>query len=366
MQKRVRVVIVFNEPTIKTTDGIKYVTESGLLKENMTRENVVTLSSEGTIDLSEVGVLDELLVVQSAIQSQGHSALLFNMNGDTQRLIHFLDEERPDLVFNLCESVGKYSIHEMHVAAIYELMGIPYTGAGPLTLGSCLNKARTKEILSYHGIPTPRFRIFSSLPDNQSINGDIRFPVIVKPAHEDASTGIDNDSIVMSVESLIKRVRMIFQKYEQSAIVEEYIEGRELNVAIIGNAPPQVLPISEIDFSGLPQGYPHIVTYSAKWHEGTVEYIGTKGVCPAVLPVSIENKIKDIALRGYTILGCRDYARVDIRMTADWNLYVLEVNPNPDLSPDAGFARSIRGAGMCYEEGIGRIITYALERTSSL
>lgn len=303
MTKKIHVVIVFNEPTIKTTDGRKFVTESGLLKESITRESVVTLGGEGAVDLSEVGVLDELLVVQSAIQSQGHRASLFNMNGNTRRLIHFLDEERPDLVFNLCESVGTFSIHEMHVAGIYELMGIPYTGAGPLTLGLCLNKARTKEILSYHGIPTPGFRIFTSLHDHRRIDGDIRFPVIVKPAHEDASTGIDNDSIVMSIESLLKRVQMIFQKFDQPALVEEYIEGRELNVAIIGNTPPQVLPISEIDFSGLPQGYPHIVTYSAKWHEGTAEYIGTKGVCPADLPASIEIKIKDFALRAYAILG---------------------------------------------------------------
>ncbi len=366
MTKKIHVVIVFNEPTIKTVDGRKYVTDTGLLKENITKANVVTLGTEGAVDLSEVGVLDGLLEVQTAIISQGYTSSLFNMNGNTIRLVRFLDEEHPDLVFNLCESVGSYAIHEMHVAGIYELMGIPYTGAGPMALGSCLNKARTKEILTYHGVPTPRFRIFSLLTERHHINGDIRFPVIVKPAHEDASTGIDNDSIVTNSETLKKRIQLIFQKYDQPALVEEYIEGRELNVAILGNNPPRVLPISEIDFSGLPPGYPHIVTYSAKWHEGTVEYTGTKGLCPADIPPSIEMKIKDLALRAYTVLGCRDYARVDMRMTADGNPYVIEVNPNPDLSSDAGFARSVRGAGMNYEEGIGRIITYVRERTSSL
>jgi len=366
MARKIHVVIVFNEPTIKTTDGRKYVTDSGLLKENITKQNVVTLGSGDAVDLSEVGVLDELLEVQSAIVSQGYTSSLFNMNGDIRRLVRFLDEEHPDLVFNLCESVGTNAIHEMHVAGIYELMGIPYTGAGPMALGSCLNKARAKEILSYHGIPTPRFHIFSFSLERSHFNGGINFPVIVKPANEDASTGIDNNSIVTDTESLKKRIQFIFQKYDQPALVEEYVEGRELNVAIIGNTPPRVLPISEIDFSGLPVGYPHIVTYSAKWHEGTVEYTGTKGVCPADLPPSIEMKIKDMALRAYTILGCRDYARVDMRMTTDGNPFVIEVNPNPDLSSDAGFARSIRGAGMNYEEGIGRIITYVLERTSSL
>ncbi len=365
MAKKLHVVIVFNEPTITTTDGRKYVTESGLLKENMTKANVVTLGGADSVDLSEVGVLDELLMVQSAIQDQGYRASLFNMNGDIPRLIRFLSEEKPDLVFNLCESVGSNSLHEMHVAGIYELMGVPYTGAGPLTLGTCLNKARTKEILSYHDIPTPKFRIVTDPANMPGSQPALRYPVIVKPAHEDASSGIDNASIVFTPKDLKKRVEFITKRYEQPALVEEYIDGRELNVAIIGNAPPEVLPISEIDFSGLPEGYPHIVTYSAKWHEGTAEYTGTKGVCPAKIPVRVEKTVRAIALNAYTLLGCRDYARVDIRLADDGEPYVLEVNPNPDLSSDAGFARSIRTAGMTYEEGIGRIIAHAMERSSS-
>ncbi|HTY36994.1 MAG TPA: ATP-grasp domain-containing protein, partial [Bacteroidota bacterium] len=186
--------------------------------------------------------------------------------------------------------------------------------------------------------------------------------VIVKPSLEDASVGIDNGSIVDSFQALKKRVRFIFQNFDQPALVDEYIEGRELNVAIIGNRRPIVLPISEIDFSGLPDNLPHIVTYAAKWMEGTDEYKGTVGVCPAQLPADIERQAKDVALQAYRVMGCRDYARVDMRLDKNNNLYVIEVNPNPDISDDAGFARSARAYGFSFDEIINKIVEYALER----
>ncbi|MEX0602784.1 MAG: ATP-grasp domain-containing protein, partial [Bacteroidota bacterium] len=157
-------------------------------------------------------------------------------------------------------------------------------------------------------------------------------------------------------------VRVVFQTYDQPALVEEYIEGRELNVAIIGNKRPIILPISEIDFSGLPANYPRIVTYNAKWMQGTHEYVGTVGVCPAPIPAELERKIREIALKAYRVMGVRDYARVDIRLDKESQPFVLEVNPNPDISDDAGFARSAREYGMSFEETITRIVEYALER----
>jgi D-alanine-D-alanine ligase len=144
--------------------------------------------------------------------------------------------------------------------------------------------------------------------------------------------------------------------------VEEYIEGRELNVAIIGNERPTILPISEIDFSKLPPNYPKIVTYNAKWVEGTAEYLGTVGTCPAKLPPEVEERVRDISLQAYKLMEIRDYARVDIRLDASNTPYVLEVNPNPDISRDTGFARSARAAGMTFEDMIAKIIETALER----
>jgi D-alanine-D-alanine ligase and related ATP-grasp enzymes len=186
--------------------------------------------------------------------------------------------------------------------------------------------------------------------------------MIVKPLREDASIGIENSSVVCDIESLRQRVAFVVKTYNQPALVEEYIEGRELNVAIIGNERPTILPISEIDFSKLPPNYPKIVTYNAKWVEGTAEYIGTVGTCPAKLTSGVEQRVRDIARQAYMLMEIRDYARVDIRLNASNTPYVLEVNPNPDISRDTGFARSARAAGMTFEDMLAKIIETALER----
>lgn len=363
MGKKVRIAIIFNEPTVETHAGQKYISETGKLEEFATREQLLAALKPGTVDLSEVGVLEEREHVRKVLQLAGYQTLLFNMNGDIKRLIHFLEENEPDLIFNLCESVGNESIHEMHVAGIYELMGIPYTGASAFVLGTCLHKARVKEILTAHKIPTPRYVVYRNLTELDANGLALNFPLIVKPSREDASIGIDNDSIVDNVAALRKRVRYIFSQYDQPAIAEEYIAGREINVAIIGNKRPIVLPISEIDFSGLPEDYPKIVTYNAKWMQGTPEFIGTVGKCPADLPADVEKKAKEIALKVYRIMGLRDYARVDMRLTKNLTPYVIEVNPNPDISDDAGFARSARAYGFTFEQAICKIVEYALERS---
>jgi len=186
--------------------------------------------------------------------------------------------------------------------------------------------------------------------------------MIVKPAQEDASVGIDDNSVVYNLSDLRKRIRFIHQEFEQPALVEEYIEGRELNAAILGSLKPVVLPISEIDFSGLHDSMHRIVSYAAKWLQGTIEYNGTKGVCPALIPARTEAMIRDIAMRCYHLIGCRDYARVDFRLTKEGEPYVLEVNPNPDISDDAGFARSARAYGLTFPQVIGKIVESALER----
>lgn len=362
MGKKVRVAIIFNEPTVETHAGRKYISETGKLEEFATREQLLAGLKPETIDLSEVGVLEEREHVQKVLQQAGYQTLLFNLNSDIKRLIRFLEEKEPDLIFNLCESVGNESIHEMYVAGIYELMGIPYTGASAFVLGTCLHKARVKEILTAHKIPTPRYVVYRNIADLDANGLSLEFPLIVKPSREDASVGIDNDSVVENAAALRKRVRYIFSQYDQPAIAEEYIVGREVNVAIIGNKRPIVLPISEIDFSGLPEDYPKIVTYNAKWMQGTPEFVGTVGKCPADLPADVEKKVKEIALKVYRMMGLRDYARIDMRLTKNLTPYVIEANPNPDISDDAGFARSARAYGFTFEETICKIVEYALER----
>lgn len=362
MAKKIHVVIVFNEPTVMTDAGRKYISETGHLEQLSTKAQVLAAANAQMIDMSEVGVLEEREHVAGALQQTGYKATLFNMNGDIQRLLDFVNQKQPDVIFNLCESVGNESIHEMHVAGLYELLEVPYTGAPAFALGTCLNKARTKEILTYHGIKTPRFAIYKNIGELTEESLALKFPLIVKPSREDASVGIENASIVEDFAALRKRVRYIFNEYDQPALVEEYISGRELNIGIIGNKRPIVFPISEIDFSGLPTDYPRIVTYNAKWMQGTPEYIGTVGVCPANVGTDLEKRMKEMALKCYRLMGLRDYGRVDIRLDKNNTPYVLEVNPNPDLSDDAGFARSARAYGLSFEDTINKIVEYALER----
>ncbi|MGA3243728.1 MAG: ATP-grasp domain-containing protein [Bacteroidota bacterium] len=363
MAKKIHVAIVFNEPTVETSSGRKFISEMGKIEAGVTRSQVISGNQPLAVDLSEVGVLEERAHVSDALSKNGYKTSLFNMNSDVKRLIQFIEEKDPDLIFNLCESVGDEATHEMFVAGLYELLGVPYTGASAFSLGMCQNKVRTKQVLSFHKIRVPKFALYKNTNEVIEDQFDLKFPVIVKPSHEDASVGIDNGSVVDNFAALKKRVRFIFQNFDQPALVDEYIEGRELNVALIGNRRPIILPISEIDFSGLPSDLPRIVTYAAKWMEGTDEYKGTVGVCPAQLPADVEKQAREIALLAYRIMGCRDYARVDMRLDKNNNLYVIEVNPNPDISDDAGFARSCRAYGFSFDEIINKIVEYALERT---
>jgi D-alanine-D-alanine ligase len=362
MNKKIHVAIVFNEPTITTAGGRKYISESGRIQVSATKTEVLQSTQQEQVDLSEVGVLEERESVQKALQAAGYRCSLFNMNGEIQRLFDFLDDKKPDVIFNLCESVGNESAHEMHVAGLYELMGVPYTGASAFVLGSCLSKVRTKEVLRSYGMPVPRFQVFRNVTALSADDLEISFPAIVKPSQEDASVGIESDSVVDNLAALKRKVRRIFQMYDQPALVEEYVDGRELNVAIIGNKRPIALPISEIDFSKLPSEMPKIVTYRAKWVHGSVEYEGTVGVCPAPLAPETEKQVRDLALKAYRVMGCRDYARIDMRLDRKNNPYVIEVNPNPDISDDAGFARSARAYGLTFDQIVAKIVEYALER----
>lgn len=361
MSKPLHIAIIYNEPTIETENGREFAFTAGV---NHVHSGiwVSAAKADGKIDLSEVGVIEEKEDIQSALRAIGYETSIFNMSDDLDRFLGYIKAMQPDVIFNMVESLGDNAIHEMHVAGIYELLGISYTGSGPWTLGTCLNKARTKEIMLHNGIPTAEFMLVDNADLLTAENFRLSFPIIVKPSAEDASVGIDNRSIVNTFADLKERVEFITNKFQEAALVEEYIEGRELNVAVIGNDPPLVLPISEIDFSGLPDHYPKIVTYDAKWMDGTKEFEGTKGICPAPLPPDVEEEVKRVALRAYKLMGCRDYARVDIRISKNMKPFVLEVNPNPDLSDDAGYFRSARTYGMSYADAIGKIVSFAVER----
>jgi D-alanine-D-alanine ligase len=308
--------------------------------------------------VAEAEVEEQVGAVENALARLGymHRRLPIKEGKDLLDLIREIKAFKPDVVVNLSEGAFGDSHMAMNVPSILELMRIPYTGSTPLTLGITQDKGLTKDILKARGIPTPRYEILRNFSEWR---GSLEYPLFVKPLMEDASLGISRKSYVRSEEELRSRVAYVNETYGQPAIVEEYIAGRELNIAILGNEEPMVLPISEILFSFSEE--PMIVDYAAKWLKDSEAYRKTVPVCPARLEEPVKKRVEEVALEAYKSLYCRDYARVDIRLK-DGIPYVLEVNANPDIAPDAGYARSLKAAGITFEEFVERLIAFALER----
>jgi D-alanine-D-alanine ligase len=312
--------------------------------------------------LAEDGVLEEIGAVEEAVRFLGHQCFVMAIREEIFTVIHWLKEIRPDVVFNLCESVYGNTCLEMNIPALLDLFRIPYTGSSSLTLGLCQDKGKVKDILTSQGILTPRYKIFDRGVNH--IRGNI-FPIIVKPLYEDGSLGISKESVVFDDEALAKRIQYVIEKYHQPALVEEFIDGRELNVGLVEmNGKTAVLPISEIDYSEFPEGFPKICGYEAKWVAESLEYQKSKPICPAPLEWVMKKRVDHIAVKIFKLFGCRDYARVDIRVDHDGKIYIIEVNPNPDISPQSGMTRAVKVQGMTYTKFIGGLIERALQRKS--
>lgn len=310
-------------------------------------------------DLSETSFLKEIKKIRKGLQLYFSDVKTLAVNHNIKSFVEKIAKFSPDAIFNCVESVEGIAAFEAYIAGIYELLNIHYTGSIPSTLSNCLNKERTKLILKANNIATPASISVKINSNLQPETFQLRFPVIVKLLNEDASIGISEFSVVHKFSELKKRIQFLFKTYKQDLIIEEYIEGRELNVAILGD---KVLPISEIDFDGLPDNLPKIVTYEGKWMAESVYYKHTKPKCPTLLNSKTKKKVEKIALDAFNALNCRDYARVDIRLDKNENPYVIEINPNPDISTDSGFARAANAAGLSYPELIKTIVSFPLER----
>jgi D-alanine-D-alanine ligase len=276
-----------------------------------------------------------------------------------------LKKLRPGIVFNIAEGVRGES-RESQIPAMLEMLGIPYTGSGPLTLAITLNKARTKEVLSYHRVPTPEFRVYDGPP---SKSDGLPLPAIIKPIAEGSSKGIREDSVVSTRRELIERVQQRIREYRQPVIAERFLDGREFTVAILGNKSPRVLPIVEILFDDLPPESHGIDSYEAKWIWDVPEKPLDCIRCPAEIGKRLEGEIKKVALDAYRALDCRDWSRLDMRLDEKGVPNVLEVNALPGMiaNPLANsrFPAAARAAGLSHEQTILAVLDYALERIKS-
>jgi len=308
--------------------------------------------------ISERAVKDEADGVFRALKAKNHQPFYFPID-DIHKQIPQLINEKPEVIFNLCEGYRGNASYEMFIAGVWELLGIPYTGNTPLTLGIAQNKVLTKRLLDSKRIPTPVYQVYRQVPDSTYLT----YPLIAKPSREDASLGITQDSVILNLTQLKNRVQQLLEKYRQPILVEKLIEGREFNVSILGNNPSRVLAISEINFDTVEKNYHKITSYEAKWLEDHPMYKNTPPVCPARVNAELKRKLEEAALITYKLLGGRDYGRVDFRVDKSEHIYVLEYNPNPDISPDAGYSNALRAAGMLYENFIEFLIHQSLNRS---
>jgi D-alanine-D-alanine ligase len=295
-----------------------------------------------------------------ALGAGGFELTVLPVGPNPAEIVAPLQARPTDLVLNLCESIGGDARGEMAVPCLLDLLGLPYSGSGALALGLALHKDKAKDLLVARGVPTPAFQIVERLGQLEDLA--LSFPLIVKPSREDASVGVDFDSVVEDQRGLRDAVRRVLRTFRQPALVEQFIPGREVYVSLLGNAPRTALPLTEIRFGSAFTGRPHIVSYRAKWEPSSPECIDSPSV-PCTLPAELEARVVGTALSAFEALGCRDYGRIDLRLSDDGQPWVIDINPNCDLHPEAGFARSAAAAGMEYSALALRLVEVALERT---
>lgn len=333
------------------------------------RRPAMAPGDEGRGETAGADVVNAAQHVARALCARGHFVEVQGVDQqDVAALLGRLSEDPPDLVFNLCESLGGDARNEIVLPSLLDMLHIPYTGTGPLGLGLALHKDRAKEILRGAGVPTPPG---VTLPEAGRRAADLRqlraaglaYPLMLKPAHEDASVGISAASVVRSDDELCAQLAALRAQHAQPVLCERFIDGRELYVSFIGNDPPRALPMTEIDFSGLPAGEPRVLGYEAKWSPGSALYEGTRSGPAAPLPREVEARVVAAALGAAAALRLRDYGRCDLRLDGDGEPYVIDVNPNCDLSDGAGFSLAARQGGLAYDALIERIAAAALTRS---
>ena len=307
-----------------------------------------------TLDKKEVE--DE---VAEALGKLGHEAIKHELDGTPKSLLALARLEC-DLVFNLTESFADDDTADFKIAGFLELVGKRYTGSGTHGLMLAQDKAIAKKIFAFHGIHTPVFA--KSFRGRLDFSHDLQFPVIVKPAREDGSIGIEFSAVVSSIRELMERMDWLHANFNSPVLIEEYIEGREMYVGVIGNDKPEALPVVELDLSKLPDGTPRIAAAEVKWGKGTKAYRDTKSAVATDLPEETVTALQQTAVAAFQALELRDYGRVDMRLQSDGRVHVIEVNPNPWLSSKAEFAMAARKSGRNYPQLVEEIVDLAMAR----
>ena len=322
--------------------GVMYNLKGESPEEGEPPDSGAELDSESTV-----------LAVVNALRTYGHEVVL--IEGNESAYLRLLSGNM-DIIFNMCEGLRGES-RESHLPAMLEMLGIPYTGSGVLTLAITLDKPLTKKILSFHGVPTARFKVISS--EHEMDMTGLEFPVFVKPAHEGSSMGISPNSLCENYAQLIDETRRLLQSYRQPVLVEEFLPGREFTVGVIGNEMPHVFPIMEINFDEVPEGHGNIYSrqFKVEWSEDRYY------TCPASISPELEQRIRDTALKTYQVLECRDLARIDMRLDRNGIPNVIEVNPLPGMAPGySDYPRIAEKAGWSYDELVNAILGCALKR----
>ena len=344
----------------KTTVAVIYNHYGDDVYEKIREVDPESLDFKPEYNLKVATIVEEYEAIGNALEDQGYEVKLLNIAENIESLIELLRNDPPDVAFNLIEFYRDDPELEYMVTGLFALYGVPYTGAPPFSLALCLRKGTTKQLLVSNDVPTPRYKLLSE-PKMPHRHG-LHYPLIVKPAREDASSGVDQNSVVNNLKELKAKLNKVFDEHYPPILVEEFIEGRELHVSVLGNDPPQVLPIIEFDFSELPSEHPAVISYDAKWNPLVESFHRIHSVCPANLTKEVEEKVKEVTLAAYKITGCRDYARLDIRLTDDNQVFVLEVNPNPDLTEGVSFMESAEWIDLSFGETLAKIVEFALSR----
>ena len=309
-----------------------------------------------------------LAQIELALRALGHTPTRVAVAAEVEPVIAALRAADPALVFNLAESFDGKSALESNVAALLNLIGLRYTGSSPSALLVAGDKSLTKKVLSFHNILTPQFAtVYRGALDHA---GDLTFPLIVTPPQEDASLGITSKSVVRDIRELLGTMDALQREFQSPVLVEEFVEGREFYVGVLGNASPIALPVIELDFSAFPPDRPKVASWEAKWGDGGTggasetgaEFAGTRSVFPTDVAPELLARMQAVAVESFNALRLRDYGRVDFRVTPDEKVYVIEVNPNCYLEQSGEFSRAAAESGLAHDALVARIVELAQGR----